>query len=72
MARLYHPNLEPPDNECEVPDDEGLLAVLAQSGWLPAPEPEEKPGYEPEPVKYAPVEPEPEPAKSTRATKAKS
>lgn len=67
MARLYHPELTPPDNECEVPDDEGLLGVLAASGWLPAPEPEQRPGYEPEPVTYAPVEAKKTPAKKSAA-----
>lgn len=51
MPRLYHPDL---GVECEVPTDEAA-AVLAESGWLPAPEPESRPGYEPEPVVYAPV-----------------
>jgi len=49
MARLYHPAL---GREIEVPDDEGCIAVHAESGWLPAPEPEVRPGYEPEPVTY--------------------
>jgi len=49
MARLYHPAL---GREIEVPDDEGCIAVHAESGWLPAPEPEARPGYEPEPVVY--------------------
>lgn len=52
MARLYHPNL---GTEYECPDDEGLLLVLTESGWELAPEPEVRPGYEPEPVKYEPV-----------------
>jgi hypothetical protein len=55
--RLYHPDL---GTEYECPDDEGLLAVMAESGWKPAPDaPEAKPGLAPEPVKYAPVEPKP-------------
>lgn len=55
MARLYHPDL---GREYECPDDEGLLGVLAEAGWLPAPEPEAtSPAHVPEPVKYAPVEP---------------
>ena len=70
MARLYHPDL---GVGYECPDDEGLLSVLAACGWLPAPVAEAQPGYEPEPVKYAPVEPEPaEPVKSKRSTKAES
>jgi len=56
--RLYHPNLDPPGNECEVMD-EAQVAVLAESGWELAPEPEARPGYEPEPVKYAPITLEP-------------
>lgn len=63
MARLYHPDL---GVEYECPDDEDLLAVLAESGWEPAPELEKKPGYEPEPVKYAPVEAEKPKAKITK------
>ena len=52
MARLYHPEL---GREYECPDDEGLLSVLAEAGWKPAPEPEAIPGHEPEPVTYEPV-----------------
>lgn len=52
--RMYHENLEPPDNEC-VALTEGQAAVYAESGWKPAPELEQRPGYEPEPVKYEPV-----------------
>lgn len=53
MPRLYHPDL---GRECEVPNDRAA-AVLAESGWLPAPEPEVTPGLVPEPVRYAPVTP---------------
>ncbi len=52
MARLYHPDL---GTEYECPDDEGLLEVMGAAGWKPAPEPEKRAGYQPEPVKYAPV-----------------
>jgi len=52
MARLYHPKL---GAEITVPDDDDVIAVHAESGWKPAPEPEAKPGYEPEPVIYEPV-----------------
>lgn len=55
MARLYHPDLAADDDGnlrvYECPDDDGLLSVLAESGWLPAPEAEQRPGYAPEPVK---------------------
>jgi len=51
--RMYHPDLTPPHNECEVMNDR-QAAVYAESGWLPVPEPESRPGYQPEPVKYAP------------------
>lgn len=62
--RLYHPALEPPSNECEVMD-ENQAAILAESGWLPAPEPEEpEPGFAAEPVTYEPVV-----AKKTSAAK---
>lgn len=61
--RMYHPDLEPPNNECEALDD-AQAAVYAESGWLPAPEPEQTPGYQPEPVKYEPVVP-----KTKRGTK---
>ena len=61
MARLYHPDL---GREYECPDDEGLLGVLAEAGWLPAPEPEQTPGLMPEPVRYEPVG-----AKKTTAAK---
>jgi hypothetical protein len=62
MARLYHPEL---GEEYECPDDEGLLRVLAEAGWKPAPEPEQRPGYAPEPTKYEPVKPAPKTTKST-------
>jgi hypothetical protein len=49
--RMYHPDL---GEEIEALDD-AQAAVYAESGWKPAPEPEARPGYEPEPVTYAPV-----------------
>jgi hypothetical protein len=52
--RMYHPDLEPPHNECEALD-EAQAAIYRESGWVDAPEPEQRPGYEPEPVKYEPV-----------------
>jgi hypothetical protein len=52
MTRMYHPHL---GREIEVPDDEGCIAVHADAGWVLAPEPVARPGYEPEPVTYAPV-----------------
>jgi hypothetical protein len=52
--RMYHPELEPPNNECEALS-EAQAAVYRQSGWLDAPEPEERVGYASEPVRYAPV-----------------
>lgn len=36
-------------------DDEDHVNVYLEAGWLPAPEPEAKPGYQPEPTVYAPV-----------------
>lgn len=71
MARMYHPHI---GREIDVPDDEACIAVHAESGWLPAPEPVARPGYEPGPVTYAPVvpEPEPEPVPSGKAAKAKT
>ncbi len=74
-VRMYHPSL---GREVDVPDDEGCIAVYAESGWRRAPEPVARPGYEPEPVTYAPVapepdpEPEPEPAPRGKAAKAKA
>lgn len=63
--RLYHPDL---GTEIEAMD-EPQAAVLAESGWLPAPEPEPaKPGRAPEPMKYEPVKPA---AKTTKATPSK-
>lgn len=53
--RLYHPNLEPPNNECEV-QTEAQAAIYAESGWLPAPEPTERPGFAPEPPRYEPAD----------------
>lgn len=66
--RLYHPNLEPPHNECEVMD-EAQAAVYAESGWKRAPEPEAREGYAPEPVEYAPVEAKPAKAVAKKTTK---
>jgi len=51
--RMYHPNLEPPHNECEVMTDR-QAAVLADSGWLPAPEPETDSAAHVPTVRYAP------------------
>jgi hypothetical protein len=51
---MYHPNLEPPHNTCEALT-EAQAAVYRESGWLDAPEPEQRDGYAPEPVTYAPV-----------------
>ena len=59
--RLYKP-----DSGAEFDtesDDELHNAVYLEMGWLPAPEPEQRPGYEPEPVRYEPVAPD---AKTTR------
>jgi hypothetical protein len=54
MIRLYHPEL---GAEIEA-GDEAQAAVLAESGWLPAPEPEAtSPHVVPEPTKYEPVKP---------------
>lgn len=56
MIRLYHPNLEPPHNECVALTEE-QAAIYEQSGWRRAPEPEARPGYAPDPVVYEPVAP---------------
>lgn len=56
MPRMYHPNL---GVEQTVPDDDGCVAVLAESGWKIAPEPESVPGLAPEPVVYEPVSAKP-------------
>lgn len=55
-------------------DEEDHVAIYLEAGWLPAPEPEAKPGYQPEPTIYAPVEPEPEKpaAKSSKSSKEES
>jgi hypothetical protein len=56
MPRMYHPNLTPPNNEIDVPDDEGCVRVHTESGWELAPEPtSSSPALAPEPVTYAPV-----------------
>ena len=62
--RLYHPYLDPPHNECEVMV-ERQAKVLAEAGWKPVPEPEKRPGYEPEPVTYEPVKSTAKTSKST-------
>jgi len=65
MPRMYHPNLEPPHNEVDVPDDDACVRVHAESGWKVAPEPEaSSPAHAPT-VTYAPVEPD-EPAEPKR------
>lgn len=52
--RMYHPDLEPPHNECEALDD-AQAAVYAESGWLPAPEPvADSPAHVPT-VRYQPA-----------------
>jgi SAP domain len=51
--RLYNPR-----NGAEyvtASDDEDHVAVYLEAGWEPAPEPKARPGYQPEPVRYAPV-----------------
>lgn len=63
--RMYHPAT---GGETEAMN-EAQAAVYREAGWLDAPEPETKPGYEPEPVKYAPVKAEPEPAKKSTRSK---
>jgi hypothetical protein len=63
---MYHPNLEPPNNECEVMTDD-QAAIYEESGWKRAPEPPEaKPGLAPQPVEYAPVEAKPAAKRSTK------
>jgi hypothetical protein len=47
-------------------DDELHVQVYLDMGFEKAPEPEQKPGYEPEPVTYAPV------TKTKRASKTAS
>jgi hypothetical protein len=49
--RMYHPQT---GGECEALT-EAQAAVYRESGWLDAPEPEQREGYEPEPVRYGPV-----------------
>jgi len=63
---MYHPDLTPPHNECDVPDDEACVRVHTESGWKVAPEPtSSSPALAPEPVTYEPVKPE-EPAEPKR------
>lgn len=55
MPRMYHPNLEPPNNEIDVPDDEACVRVHAESGWKVRPEPKSSsPAHAPT-VTYEPV-----------------
>lgn len=71
--RMYHPDL---GREIDAAD-EAVAAIHAESGWLPAPGPVERPGYAPEPVryvqgddgKYHPDLPDPEPVKAKRAAR---
>jgi len=61
--RMYHPDT---GHEAEVMNED-QAAIYAESGWLPAPEPEEPaPGLAAEPVKYAPVS-KPAAKKTTKA-----
>jgi hypothetical protein len=64
---MYHPDLEPPHNECEALT-EAQAAVYAESGWLRRPEPEKRAGYEPDPVKYEPVEAKPAKSAAKKST----
>lgn len=58
MPRMYHPDLEPPHNTTDVPDDEGSIRVHAESGWKVEPEPAaSSPAHAPT-VTYEPVQPE--------------
>lgn len=66
MPRMYHPAHGGVE---DVPDDDATVAVLKQSGWELAPEPETAPGLVPEPVTFAPVAAKPEPkAKGSKPT----
>lgn len=68
-VRMYHPDL---GREIEVPGDEACIAVHEEAGWRLAPDPVARPGFQPEPVTYAPVTP-PEPeAPRGKAAKAKT
>lgn len=65
--RMYHPDLEPPNNECEALDD-AQAAVYAESGWLPSPEPvADSPAHVPT-VRYEPVAAKPA-ARASKSTK---
>jgi len=66
---MYHPDT---GHEAEVMNDE-QAAIYAESGWLPAPEPEEpEPGHAPEPVRYAPVESKPAAKRTSKTAKESS
>jgi hypothetical protein len=66
MPRLYHPDT---GHEHDAPDDDAYLAVMAESGWKPAPEPEDTPaGVVPDPVKYEPVKAEKPKATTKKST----
>jgi hypothetical protein len=57
MPRMYHPDLTPPHNECDVPDDDACVRVHAEAGWKVAPEPTAaSPAHAPT-VTYEPVKP---------------
>lgn len=71
MPLIYHSDLEtkPGYNPVEVPDDDGLLRVLADSGWgVVEPSEQTDPALaavQPGAV-YRAVDPEPEPSGSKR------
>jgi hypothetical protein len=55
--RLFNPNS---GVEFETSSDDELhVQVYLDAGWQKAPEPERRPGYEPEPTRYEPVKAEP-------------
>lgn len=69
--RIFHANL---GREVDLPDASAEV-LIAEAGWEKAPEPETVPGYEPEPVVYAPVtktatDPETKPTESKSRRKA--
>jgi hypothetical protein len=67
--RLYNPKNG--STFTTASDDEAHVAVYLEAGWVPAPEPVVRPGYQPEPVVYAPV-PQAEPEEAAKPKRARS
>lgn len=68
--RMFHPHL---GREAVFPDDDACIAVQEEAGWEKAPdEKATSPAHVPDPVTYAPVDPDEAAQAGGKPTSAKS